>query len=492
MVKGPRVQNKCWDWDFFLKVRQDVLAQWPAGHELRDPSALEAAAAYQAAQPWWKFASLRNAHAAKENRIQIVPQVGHALVEQVIEQIRFCEDLRPDRWFFLTDTYTRKSQFARAQEAIERSRRDGWSYLNGYPVVAHGVAGARAINEATKASLGLDNCDEDSRLAWEIVLAGGWTYGLVHPLNTTFQHSRDEPLERAVFNHQYMDRLAAYYTEHGAPILRRTEANLSGWDPPGIKVVISLIHCLLAAEQGTRHFDLTLGLGMNLVQDVAAIHTLMKLAQAYLHRFGYQDVKGYPWIYFFLGDWAQDRDALAAQLAWNAVVATVAGCNGMIVKSLDEASNTPTKEGFRSGLKIAKQTVRLISGQRLPEGPDLDLEKKMMELEVQAVMEKVLELGDGDVAVGACRAAEAGVLDAMFSPWRYLKGEVLVARDHEGAFRYLDAGRIPLPPEVREYHRMKIAQREAREGTRADLEWVIREATWVSRPLEEEAQERPY
>ncbi len=115
-----------------------------------------------------------------------------------------------------------------------------------------------------------------------------------------------------------MDRLAAYYTEHGAPILRRTEANLSGWDPMGVKVVIALIHCLLAAEQGTRHLDLILGLSMNLVQDVAAIHTLKKLAGEYLRRFGYQDLQVYPWIYFYLGDWALNRHALAAQLTWNA------------------------------------------------------------------------------------------------------------------------------------------------------------------------------
>ena len=492
MVTELRVQNKRWDWDYFLKVRQEVLSEWPTGRELLDPGALDDAVAYQAAQPWWKFAALRNAQAEKEDRTQICPQVGHALVEQVVDQTRHCEDLKPDRWIVITDTYTRKSQFARAQEAVERSRGGEYSYLNGYPSAAHGVAGARAINESTPAGLGTDNCDEDARLTWEILLAGGWTFGTNQALNQVIQHSRDYPLEQMIFNHQYMDCLAAYYTERGAPILRRASANLPGWDSLGAKVVVSLIECLMSAEQGTKHIDLSLGLGMNLIQDVAAIHTLKKLAQEYLHRFGYDDVKVYSWIYFFLGDWPRDQAALTSQLSWNAAVTTLAGCSGMIVKSLDEASSTPTKEGFRAGIKIARQTGRLMSGQRLPEGPDLRLEKDMMELEARAVIEKVMELGEGDLAVGACRAVEAGVLDTLFSPWRRLKGKVLVVRDRQGALRYLDPGDVPLPPEVREYHRAKIAQREDLEGTTADLKWVIREATWTSRLLEEEAAERPY
>ena len=65
MVTELRVQNKRWDWDYFLKVRQEVLSEWPTGRELLDPGALDDAVAYQAAQPWWKFAALRNAQAEK-------------------------------------------------------------------------------------------------------------------------------------------------------------------------------------------------------------------------------------------------------------------------------------------------------------------------------------------------------------------------------------------------------------------------------------------
>jgi methylaspartate mutase epsilon subunit len=481
-----------WDWDSFLAVRREVLQQWPTGAPLQRPEALDEALAYHRQQPWWKFAALRNARALEEGRVQIVPSVGHALVEQTIDHIRMSEDLKPDRWYVLTDTYTRKGQFAKAQDAIERSRRDGFSYLNGYPIVPHGVEGARAVNESTRAAMVTDNNDEDARLGWEIALAGGWTCGTIKSIEQCIQHSRDYPLERMIYNQQYMDRLTGHFNEQGVPILRRASANLPGWDTLGFKVTVCLLECLLAAAQGTKYIDLSLGLGMNLIQDAAAIHVVQKLAREYLDQRGWTDVKVYPWAYFFLGDWPLDPMGMAAQISWNAAVATLAGCNGMFIKSPDEALTTPTGKGFRDAMIIAGQTVRLIAGQRLPESDELRLEREMIEKEVRAVMGRLLDLGDGDVALGSCRAVEAGVLDTVFSPWRPLKGQVLIVRDARGALRYLDHGNVPLPPEVAEYHRARIAERERKEGVAGDLNWVIQSATWASRPLVEEAAERPY
>lgn len=492
MALAMPVRTDRWDWDYFLSVRREVLQQWPTGSALQRPEALDEAIAYHRSQPWWKFGALRNERASQEGRIQIVPSVGHALVEQTIDHIRMSEDLKPDRWYVLTDTYTRKGQFAKARDAIERSQRDGFSYLNGYPIVPHGVEGARAINESTRAAIVTDNNDEDARLGWEIALAGGWTCGTIKSIEQCIQHSRDYPLDLMIYNQQYMDRLTAHFNEHGVPILRRASANLPGWDTLGFKVTVSLLECLLSAAQGVKYIDLSLGLGMNLIQDVAAVHVVQKLACEALDEMGCHDVKVYPWAYFFLGDWPREPVAMAAQSAWNAAVATLAGCNGMFIKSPDEALTTPTGKGFRDAMVIAGQTVRLIAGQRLPESDELRLEGEMIEKEVRAVMARLLVLGEGDVAVGACRGVEAGVLDTVFSPWRRLKGKVLIVRDGRGALRYLDHGDVPLPPEVAEYHRERIAERERKEGVAADLEWVIRSPTWASRPLVEEVAERPW
>lgn len=492
MLAGIPLSMKRWDWDYFLGQRRAVLKLWPTGAELEGFDAIANGIAYHKTQPWWKYASLRNEQALKENRIQIVPQVGHALVEQTIAHMGHSENLKPDRWYVLTDTYTRKSQYEKAQDAVERSRRDGFSYLNGYPLAAHGVSGARAINECSRAAIGTDNNDEDARLPWEIALAGGWTWGTIKSIEELIQHSRDYPVDRNIHNQQYIDRLAAHYNENGIPILRRASANLPGWDSLGFKVTVSLLEVLLSAAQGVKYIDLSLGIGMNLVQDTAAIQALRNLAREYLDRLGYADVKIYSWTYFFLGDWPLQRGQMVGQLAWNAAVSSLSGCCGMYIKSPDEATTTPTGEGFREAIEICSQVVRMVAAQRLPESDDLKLERDMIELEVRAVVGKILELGDGDVAVGGCRGFETGVIDTMFSPYRYLKGKVKVVRDDNGALRYLDHGLMPLPSDVVEYHRGCIARREMKDGTKADVRWIVREATWASRSMLDEVAERNY
>ncbi|HEY3532955.1 MAG TPA: hypothetical protein VGL43_07540, partial [Casimicrobiaceae bacterium] len=154
MIAGIELGMKRWDWDYFLRQRRDVLGLWPSGGELQGEQGIAKGIEYHRSQPWWKYASRRNERASAEQRIQIVPQVGHALTEQTVAHMQLSEDLKPDRWYVLTDTYTRKSEYAKAQDAVERSRRDGFSYLNGYPLAAHGVQGARAVNECTRAAVG--------------------------------------------------------------------------------------------------------------------------------------------------------------------------------------------------------------------------------------------------------------------------------------------------------------------------------------------------
>jgi len=59
-------------------------------------------------------------------------------------------------------------------------------------------------------------------------------------------------------------------------------------------------------------------------------------------------------------------------------------------------------------------------------------EKELIRREVRSIVDKVLEMGDGDVAVGTIRAPEAGVLDIPWSPNRFVKSRVMPARDADG------------------------------------------------------------
>ncbi len=79
-----------------------------------------------------------------------------------------------------------------------------------------------------------------------------------------------------------------------------------------------------------------------------------------------------------------------------------------------------------------------------------------------------------------CIGVEAGWIDTMLTPWKYNKGKVVVMRDAENAVRYLDTGDIPLPEEVREYHKEKLAERERKEGKKPGLQMAVNDLQFAS------------
>ena len=228
---------------------------------------------------------------------------------------------------------------------------------------------------------------------------------------------------------------------------------------------------------------MSLDLGLNLIQDVAAFRMLRRVAREYLDKAGYRDANLYVRAEGWLGDFPQDLGRANGMVGWQIVIPVLAGIHRMQLKSVDEALSITTKEGNRMALMNARQLLIMMGNQRLPESPELKLEEDMIEKEVRATVDKVIEIGDGDVAVGMVKAVDHGVLDTQFSPWRHLKGKVLLVRDKKGAIRYLDHANIPLPKEVIKYHKEKIAEREKAEGRKADLEWVIENVTRVSQPF---------
>ena len=82
------------------------------------------------------------------------------------------------------------------------------------------------------------------------------------------------------------------------------------------------------------------------------------------------------------------------------------------------------------------------------------------------------------------------LIDASFSPWTPLARKVLPVRDITGAIRFLDHGNIPLPKEVVNYHRRKIAEREKADGMKADMNMVVHDVTCLSRPITREVVEQ--
>jgi methylaspartate mutase epsilon subunit len=477
-----RVGNVRLSEDEFFRIRkEEVLPQWETGKQIQDLD--ECIAAAKELSEGKSYA--RKLMDARDRGIQLLtPQFGRALTEYTIEGLCYVETaggLAPDgTWIIFSDSYTRKLDFEKAAAGIERSRQEGMSMLNGWPIVNFGVEEARRIRRASQCPLTLNSTDEDGRLSSEIALAAGWNGANTRSLQECIAHCKDIPLDEEIRINQYESRLAAIYTERGVPICTHNACNLTGYDIAGFRSFVVVSQSLLGAEQGIKYQFLEHGLSMNLVQDIAMVRVTERLCREYCARFGYADVEFFTGGYPFLGAWPPRAEEADAMIAWNAVIPIMGGFTSAILKSGDEAFATPTKEGMAGSVRLARHLLKIMGSQRFPECEELRTEEAMIELEVRAIMEKCLDAGDGDMALGLCRGVEAGWVDTMLTPWRHAKRKVLVMRDAQGAVRYWQPGDVPVPPEVLEYHREKLTGRAKKEGRPLDFQMVVHDLQFAA------------
>ena len=476
--------DRRWEEGDFFEQRRSALGEWPTGRDVN----LEEAVSYQRSLPPHKVQAHQLARAKADGNIVCLPQVGQATIEKMLSIFDFVEgecgmsDWN-DSWFIILDAYSRKKRFDAAAKAIEASKAAGANLLSGFPAVNHGVAGFRKLIEYSGHSGYLSTLDEDPRLCSEISFAGGGTGYLAYDIHDLMQHSRDYPLDRRIHNFQYVSRLAAYYTEKGAPITAWPAGHHNGWEPPGVKISMVILQVLEAARQGVKHMACSYGLTGNLTQDVVGLRLMGQMVTEYFAKFGFDDVNVYFGAYPHLGTWPTDILQATAMMAWETSVTRMAGAQFIYLKSPDEASSTPSMEAIGAEVKIAKHMLNVLGNFKIGDTAEMAEEQGMVEAEVRAVVDATLDLSHGDVSNGMILGVEKGFLDAVFSPWIHVKNRLLTVRDLDGAYRYLDFGSMPVPKAVTDYHRKKIEQRCRATGKKADIEMVTEDLYHLARPI---------
>ncbi len=276
--------------------------------------------------------------------------------------------------------------------------------------------------------------------------------------------------------------MVGFYEEAGIPINREPFGPLTGTlVPPCISHTVAIIESLLAAEQGVKNITVGYGQCGNLIQDVAAITTLEKLTEEYLQQYGYSSTVVTTVLHQWMGGFPQDEAKAFGVISWGAVVAAMSGATKVIVKTPHEAMGVPTKEANADGLKNTKQLINMLSDQKMAPSAELTQEIDIITQETKSIMSKVFELGEGDLAVGAVRAFEAGVIDIPFAPSRFNLGKMLPARDNFGAVRILDKGNLPLDQEIVNFHKEKIEERARVEKRKVSFQMVINDIYAISK-----------
>lgn len=475
------VRQRCWEWEEFLTMRKEVLGRWPTGQEVD----LDEAVAYHREIPRHKNFALAVLRAKSEGVTLAQPRGGFATVEEQIGLLKALQDQGgADLLPLTTDSYTRNERFAEAERGLAESIRAGRSLLNGLPLVNHGLKAIRRITEAIdKPTMVLSGTSKPCLTA-EIGLAGGATGFLGGGISYTLSYTKELPIAEGIRNYQYLDRLCAHYWEQGVQIHREQPGFLTGTlIPPGLGVAIAVMEALLGTEQGLPHYSVGLCQSLCLSQDVAALRALEHVCREYLEGFGFGGTTLTIASHQWMGNFPQDEAQAAGVIALGAVIAGTAGATQVITKSVHEALGIPSVEVNAAGVRLTRQVLRMLEGWRWPLDSELETEEAMIAAEARAILDRTLELGDGGWALGAARAVEAGVIDVPWSPSRFNAGKALPGRDRFGAVRYLAHGDIPVPGEVLDYQRARLANRSVSGAAGMMSERLLEDLRAVSRSV---------
>jgi methylaspartate mutase epsilon subunit len=467
--------------EVFHAMRRENLARWPTGADVD----FDAAVALQKNLPQHKQLGWVMREAAAERRCLTQPRGGFGTFQMHRDlMVTLDREGHADVVPTTTDSYTRNEQWQLAQKGIDESEKLGRSMLNGYPIVNYGVARAMELIQAVDKPAIMLTGTSMPRLTGEVAFAGGYSGYLGSGIAYTTSYIKEMSIEDGIRNYQYLDRLAAMYHEHGVDLHRRQPGFLTGTNiPPSIAVIICVLDCLLAAAQGVKNYGLEMGQTLHLVQDAAAVAACRELCQEYLARKGHRDVFTSVTLLHWMGAWPHDDAQAAAIISYGGTLAAISGATSVTTKSTHEAFGIPTPQINAEGLRMTRMAIYLARNIRLDGLAEYEQEKELIGREARAVIDKVLEMGDGDVAVGTIRAFEAGVLDVPWSPNRYCRSRVMPARDADGYLRILDPGAMPFPQDAMAVHEERLRKRAEREKVAFGPELAISSVYEISEPV---------
>ena len=461
-------------------MRPEVLGTWETGADVQD---LEETFSYQRGIPEEKRFSVALARADSTGETLTQPRAGVGVVSEHIKLLKALEtDGQADLLPTTIDSYTRQNRYAEARAGIEESLTSRRSMLNGFPAVNYGGRICRTVTEAVDRPIQVRHGTPDARLLAEISLAGGFTAFEGGGISYNIPYAKNAPLDRTIYHWQYVDRLCGLFAEQGIIINREPFGPLTGtMVPPCVSNAVAVIEALLAAEQGVRSITVGYGQCGNLYQDIAAVHCLRGICREYLDMHGFADVHLSTVFHQWMGGFPQDEAQAFAVISWGTVAAAFSNVTKVITKTPHEAMGIPTAQANAAGLRATHQVLSMFKEQQAMTSNEVDRELELCCRETTALLEATLGLGDGDAALGAVRAFQAGVLDVPFAPSRAARGAIVPVRDLHGAIRLLEFGSLPFDDDLKAVHRDAVAERARTEHRQVSFQMVTDDIYAVSK-----------
>ena len=136
----------------------------------------------------------------------------------------------------------------------------------------------------------------------------------------------------------------------------------------------------------------------------------------------------------------------------------------------------PSEEAHAQTYESANWLFNVIRGQDIDlEMKEIDDEARIAEMEIRAILERLLEIGDGDIIVGCMKGTDSGIIDSAFSPNKHVRDRVMGDQGLQGSHKVYGIRQSTFPEEVRDFHRQKVAEREKVEGRKMDYEVIVQD-----------------
>jgi methylaspartate mutase epsilon subunit len=461
--------------DVFEDERRHILSTWHTGQRVDLDEAVEY---HRTLSPLKDFAgTIADAHA--QGRTIVWPRTGKALLREHIDDLLELSRHGAELHASTADSYTRTQRYDQADSAITESEALGRSLLNGVPVVSLGVDRTREIVAATPLPNQFRTGTPDARLSGEVVLAAGFRAMQGGMLGTSLPFMKGLPVAEAIRNWQYVERLVGTYETRGIPIHREYYGALMGMImPPSVMCASLIFDALMAAEQGVKNMTLGANNNLHVLQDVAALHVLQKLAREYLDARGHADVRVTPLLYMWMGQFPHAEPDAYALIGLGTLTAVLGGAAAVVVKTPDEAFGVASTAANATSVRLTRTMLDIAREQRLPQSALLEEERWIIERETRAIIDTALQLGDGDISTGVVKAYATGTMDVPFSPAVGNAGKSMPVRDAGGAVRFLEFGNMPFDEEIKQYHRSHVRERVARDAAdRAAFTMVVKDVS---------------
>jgi methylaspartate mutase epsilon subunit len=403
------------------------------------------------------FASVRFSRLHHSPYIQ--PRGGYATFDRQQKLTKALSEAGADFLPLTIDSYTRHNDYDRAQLLLEKSLGDGKDYLNGYPLVNHGFEITRLLFTDLNKPVSLRHGTPDARVLVEMAIASGITEIEGGGISYCLPYSMNYPLDRALLNWQYIDRLAAQYSTPERPIHREFFGPLTGtMVPPAMMIAVSIIELLLAAEQGVCSATVAFSQTGSFFQDVATANVFRKFSAKYLQELGFTDMKVYLAYHHWMGAFPPDRRKADYLIACASLTAKIIGADKVITKTRDEAWGIPSIQANVEAIQETNYVMSKFISTSSLNSPNIERESQLIAREARSIIDAVLDMPGNNFWYSVNRAVHMGIIDIPFAPNLANRNRLLTVRDGNLAIRIKSAGSVPLDDTAIEEERALLQQ----------------------------------